>query len=369
MRRGLAAIIAVAVLGVAGLGISYTSSSGAVAGVSPMSSTGVGGCALNIDPASLTAAGATRRMGEYTTRQLQMAALIVARGRAKAVPARGLVVGLITALQESRLRVLANSSVPQSYRYPHDDVGHDHDSLGTFQQRPSAGWGTVAQIMDPSYAADQFFDHLIRVPGWESMAPTVAAQAVQGSAFPGAYAAWTSRAAQFVAAFGHLAPDAITGCQGEADLPTDSVRAAIVAAARRYVGTPYVYDAGDPSGPTKALGGCDAVAIGGCAAVGFDCSGLSLYAWARAGISLDHYAATQYTQGRQIPVAQARPGDLLFYATNPADAASIHHVTVFVGDDKMIEAPQSGQRVLETAVRTDGELMPMAVEPLRATGR
>ena len=80
--------------------------------------------------------------------------------------------------------------------------------------------------------------------------------------------------------------------------------------------------------------------------------------------SLDHYAATHYTHGKQTPVAQAQPGDLLFYATNTTDAASIHHVTVYVGDARMIEAPQSGQRVLETPVRNDGELMAMAVQPV-----
>lgn len=102
----------------------------------------------------------------------------------------------------------------------------------------------------------------------------------------------------------------------------------VVAAARRYIGLPYVFDAGDAHGPTTGLAGCDPAAIGGCAAIGFDCSGLSLYAWAQAGIRLDHYAATQYTQGHHVPVAQAQPGDLLFYATDPSNVATIHHVTI-----------------------------------------
>ncbi|HEX5496516.1 MAG TPA: hypothetical protein VFX70_18290 [Mycobacteriales bacterium] len=70
----------------------------------------------------------------------------------------------------------------------------DRDSLGLFQQRPSAGWGTPQQIMDPHYAAGRFFQALARVPGWENLPVTVAAQIVQQSAFPDAYAKWQALA-------------------------------------------------------------------------------------------------------------------------------------------------------------------------------
>jgi hypothetical protein len=76
----------------------------------------------------------------------------------------------------------------------------DHDSVGLFQQRPSQGWGTVAQLMDPVYAAGVFFDRLARVPGWASMSVSGAAQAVQRSAFPGAYQKHQPLAEQVVAA-------------------------------------------------------------------------------------------------------------------------------------------------------------------------
>lgn len=233
-----------------------------------------------------------------------------------------------------------------------------------FQQRPSQGWGSIAQLMNPTYAADTFYARLVKVPGWEAMDPTVAAQSVQRSAYPDAYAAWVTGAGQLLAALGHAATTDVTGCQTGAIAGSGPVGARIVEAARAQIGLPYVFDAGDAHGPTKALGGCDTVAIGGCAAVGFDCSGLSLYAWAQVGISLDHYAATQYGQCRQVPVDRAQPGDLLFYATNTSDIASIHHVTVYAGDGQMIEAPQSGERVHETPVRHDRELMPVAVEPV-----
>ncbi|QDQ97985.1 phage tail tape measure protein [Tomitella fengzijianii] len=95
---------------------------------------------------------------------------------------QGAVIGTMTGLAESGLRVLANPAVPDSYNYPHDGEGYDHDSIGVFQQR-QAGWGTTADRMDPKRSADMFFDALAGVPGWETMDPALAAQAVQRSAF------------------------------------------------------------------------------------------------------------------------------------------------------------------------------------------
>jgi murein DD-endopeptidase MepM/ murein hydrolase activator NlpD len=110
-------------------------------------------------------------------------------GMAAGLPERGIVVALATAMQESRLHNLANEEkVPESVNYPNDGDGGDHDSIGLFQQRPSMGWGTVAQIMDPIYAAGKFYEKLLRVDGWEAMSIAEAAQAVQISAFPDAYA-------------------------------------------------------------------------------------------------------------------------------------------------------------------------------------
>jgi hypothetical protein len=119
--------------------------------------------------------------------QRQNAATIVQVGVALAVPARGEVVALATAMQESQL-------------YNLGDLGakNDHDSLGLFQQRPSMGWGTAAQVSDPVFAATAFYLALKRVPGWESMAVTVAAQRVQRSAFPNAYAQWETDARSLV---------------------------------------------------------------------------------------------------------------------------------------------------------------------------
>lgn len=108
--------------------------------------------------------------------QVRNAAIIISVGQEMDVPARGWVIAIATALQESWLRNLG---------YLGED--NDYDSLGLFQQRPSQGWGTTEEIMDPRYAATKFYEALLRVTGWESMALTVAAQDVQNSAYPTAY--------------------------------------------------------------------------------------------------------------------------------------------------------------------------------------
>jgi hypothetical protein len=111
------------------------------------------------------------------------ATTIVQVGLALDVPRRGLVIALATAMQESKLHNLG-----------HLGARNDHDSLGLFQQRPSMGWGSKAQVTDPIYSATAFYLALRRVPGWHSMKITVAAQRVQRSAFPNAYAKWENDA-------------------------------------------------------------------------------------------------------------------------------------------------------------------------------
>jgi len=114
-----------------------------------------------------------------TPTQAQNAAIIAAVALRKGMPDHAVTVALATALQETELRNLPYG---------------DRDSVGLFQQRPSQGWGTTEQIMDPNYAASTFFDHLAQVPGWQTIPVTEAAQLVQHSATPGAYAAWETEA-------------------------------------------------------------------------------------------------------------------------------------------------------------------------------
>ncbi|MFI7283595.1 M23 family metallopeptidase [Micromonospora chersina] len=142
---------------------------------------------LNCDPAyQVDLTGDMPRFTEYGDGQLRNAAVIIKVGQDMKVPARGWVIALSTAMQESALRNLANSTVPASLALPHEGVGADHDSLGLFQQRP--GWGSVEQRMTPSYTARKFYEKMVRVRDWQHRPLTVVAQRVQVSAFPDAYA-------------------------------------------------------------------------------------------------------------------------------------------------------------------------------------
>ncbi|GAA1803369.1 hypothetical protein HC028_04830 [Planosporangium flavigriseum] len=130
--------------------------------------------------------------------QMDHAVVIVEVGKRMNLPKRASVVALVTVLQETRLRNLANKRVPQSLDIPNEGVGSDFDSVGLFQQRPSQGWGTAAELMDPATAAGRFYARLAKVPGWEKKSVGDAAQAVQRSAFPNAYAQHQPQAQKIV---------------------------------------------------------------------------------------------------------------------------------------------------------------------------
>jgi len=134
--------------------------------------------------------------------QMNNAKVIVDTGKSLGLPKRAWIIAIATAMQESNLYNLASDVIPESLQYAHQGTGADHDSVGLFQQRSTAGWGAVRDLMKPSYAAKAFYLALADVPGWNQMAVTVAAQTVQGSAFPDAYAQHEGRAAVVVNAFG-----------------------------------------------------------------------------------------------------------------------------------------------------------------------
>lgn len=126
--------------------------------------------------------------------QMNNAAVIVQVAQERGLPRRAILVAMMTGLQESSLRNLANPTVPASLSQPNEGSGDNFDSIGVFQQRPSQGWGTVAQLMNPRYAADAFYERLFKVSDWESKSLGDAAQAVQRSALPDAYAEHEERA-------------------------------------------------------------------------------------------------------------------------------------------------------------------------------
>ncbi|WEV25549.1 hypothetical protein OYE22_10385 [Streptomyces sp. 71268] len=128
---------------------------------------------------------------ELDPEQSRHAATIAAVAASRGLPDRAVTIALATAMQESGL---------------HNIRRGDRDSLGLFQQRPSQGWGTTRQILDPVYASGKFFDDLVKVPGYSRLPLTVAAQRVQFSGFPQAYAKHEAKARLLTASLtGHLA--------------------------------------------------------------------------------------------------------------------------------------------------------------------
>ncbi len=160
--------------------------------------------------------GSARTTYEFTPEQAVNAATITAVGTARKLPEQAVTIALATALQESALRNL--------------DHG-DKDSLGLFQQRPSWGWGTPEEIMDPAYSAGAFYDHLVKVPGYLDLPVTDAAQRVQRSGFPDAYAKHEPDAELLAAALTGRSAATLT-CDGRPgatrEKGPDAIRAALV---------------------------------------------------------------------------------------------------------------------------------------------
>ncbi|ALV42769.1 hypothetical protein AU252_17730 [Pseudarthrobacter sulfonivorans] len=142
-------------------------------------------------------ADAGTQSAELATDQAVNASLITAVAVQRGLPPRAASIALATAMQESKLRNIAHG----------DQAGPD--SRGLFQQRPSQGWGTEAQVMDPYYAANAFYDALVKVPGYESLEITDAAQRVQRSAYPLAYAQHEDMGRSFASGLTGQAPASV----------------------------------------------------------------------------------------------------------------------------------------------------------------
>jgi len=169
------------------------------------------------DPEGCTANVAGRTV-DLAPDQGRNAALIAAIAVRRGLPARAASIALATAYQESKIRNLA---------------GGDRDSLGIFQQRPSQGWGTAAQISNEYYAINRFYEELEKIDGYQSMRITEAAQKVQRSGFPEAYEAHAPDARALASALTGYSPDGAFTCvvhdpkgHGSAKAVTASVREA-----------------------------------------------------------------------------------------------------------------------------------------------
>ncbi|AWL37183.1 MULTISPECIES: C40 family peptidase [unclassified Streptomyces] len=290
---------------------------------------------------------------DLPSEQVPHAQTIVAAGLSLDVPTKGQIIALATAMQESRLRNL--------------NYG-DRDSLGLFQQRPSQGWGSAQQVRDPVYASEQFYKHLLKVDGWQQMTVTQAAQAVQKSGLPDAYAQWENLATALQAAIAKTFPGGAndtdqatqpptlsTGCAPGQDgsgfgpipegrvpkgytIPKDAAPKARKAIewAMRQLGTLYQWGGSctNAHGPDP-MGRCD-------------CSSLMQQAYAQVGVTLTRTTYTQVNEGKAVSPAQLKPGDLIF---NHGSAARPEHVGMYMGEGLLIEAPRTTKPVRITPIK------------------
>ncbi len=269
------------------------------------------------------------RVGDLDPEQRSIVELIIAIGKQRRLPPRAWQIAIQAGMTESRLHNLHYG---------------DRDSLGIFQMRPSQGWGTVAQVTDPVYEINKFYDVLLTVPGWETQRPGDSAQDIERSAFPARYHQWEPLA---VNAIGVVGGDVTEYVRASCTTPLPAA-SEVAGRAMQYalgeVGKPYVWGA---TGPDS-----------------YDCSGLMLRAYQSAGVTLPRVAAQQYWAGTQLPVRQAQPGDLLFWGYDTSNPATIHHVAMYLGNGRMVEAANQTVPLRQRAVSFDEhELMPLAVRP------
>ncbi|MEU6015075.1 C40 family peptidase [Streptomyces sp. NPDC047515] len=281
--------------------------------------------------------------------QIPNAKTIQATGVAMKVPARGQVVALATALQESGLRNL--------------DYG-DRDSLGLFQQRPSQGWGTAQQVRDPVHASTRFYETLLKVPGWQSMTVTQAAQAVQKSGFPDAYAKWKPLSTALQKAIATSLSEESSSDGGDEGEQTDAAPGAcgtgedgakfgpipagsvpkdykIPADAPKSVRTAIRWGLGQLGTPYQWGGACTDPhgqdPVGRC-----DCSSLMQMSYKAGGVSISRTTYTQVKEGKSVSVDALKPGDLLF---TRGTSEVPEHVGMFIGDGLLLQAPRTGDVV------------------------
>lgn len=266
-------------------------------------------------PVVTAPSGGWAAVGGFDAEQVGNAATIVAVGAQVGGPVRGWVIAVATAIQESDLRNLP---------------GGDRDSIGLFQQRPSQGWGTPAQLHDPVYAATKFYQKLQTIHGWQTMPLTEAAQAVQRSATPGAYAQHEPSATMLVNVVAAGLPP---GAAADMSMCLDACPAAASPTAPSPTGNDGCSDgiavlARAATWLTAWNGGSVPYLSSGDRAGWFhgyrrDCSGYASMALGLPGPGLN----TRELAARATPIqkAQLRAGDLLI---NPApDLAG--HVVIF----------------------------------------
>lgn len=130
----------------------------------------------------------------------------------------------------------------------------------------------------------------------------------------------------------------------------------VIASAAGMIGKPYSWGGGDRNGPTAGTC-CSPNGSTGKSTVGFDCSGLTIYAYAAVGITLPRTAAQQYAASKPVDQDQAQPGDLVFYGTSPE---TIHHVAIYLGNGNVLNAAKPGTKVRQEPLNSMPDLYAIA---------
>lgn len=311
-------------------------------------------------PTGVTLAGLNEK-------QLAQARNVVAIGKKRNMPESVIKSNLYAEATESGFKNYANSNVPESLKFPHDAVGSDFDSVGPNQLRASI-WGSVgmATLMNPTYQINWFYDQASKIPGYQQMDAAALSQAVEQSQ-PNAYGNSVSMGDALYEKFKDVDPGTVeasttggaaaSSCASQSFTPGGPFGENVIAAAKRWLGTPYSWGGGNQFGPTFGIsdGGGAGDANGDTTHKGFDCSGLTLYAvYAASGgkILLPHFTGDHSNpgqlydpRGKDIPFDQKQPGDLIYFGAG----GNTHHVGIYYGkengQDMLLNAPESGKTV------------------------
>jgi cell wall-associated NlpC family hydrolase len=212
--------------------------------------------------------------------------------------------------------------------------------------KPGADWDTVAGAAAPAAAK---WD----MPAWDPTLPAIPSAFVSGDpiAIINAVLGITATSAQATQQMGRSFLQKLgilptpTGFTNNGAIPRVYGQQAteyVIKRASSQMGVPYSWGGGNAAGPSNGIDS-------GSGTVGFDCSGLMLYAFAGVGIKLDHYSGSQYNAGRKVPSSEMRRGDMLFWGPNASQ-----HVALYLGNGQMLEAPYTGSTVKVSPVRTSG---------------
>ncbi len=297
--------------------------------------TGQPGVICAVNASATTVAG-------FSGDQLDNAAVIVAVGKQLKIPQRGWVIAVATSMQEATLHNILFGDIMSN--------GQMSSSRGLFQQLQTYG----PTRTDPAAASKMFYlggpqgqPGLTTVSGWQQMSLAQAAESVQQSGLPDAYAKWEGPASQVV---GKVENRTCTGGAGGAGgaggvqpvvLAGNPQASTVINRALAEVGVPYAWGGGDAAGPTLGICGPNG-AQNDCHITGFDCSGLVEYAYAGIGVAVPHQTLEIWNAfGHITDRSKLLPGDLLLVSSD-GTAAGIHHVAMFLGGDRVVEAPYSG---------------------------